>query len=286
MSSAWFTLPAAALTVVLRLLLIFLAALLLNRALRALASRIVQPAASSARSAQAREQQTRSLADLLYGTASKVVWLVALLTALALIGINPIPALLALLVLLLVAGLACAPLLRDVIGGAQVILEDQYAPGDTIRIACGAVSGDAVEGRVEQFSLRRTLLRDAAGAVITVPNGGHGVVANLSRDWSQAFVDVPVAQDVPLEAALQALEAAAAGLRQDAAWSQALLDGPRVLGVQRFERDGAFVRATVRTAPTRQEEVARELRRRIQLELERRGYSAQAAQAARPAPAG
>jgi small conductance mechanosensitive channel len=98
-------------------------------------------------------------------------------------------------------------------------------------------------------------------------------VSNLSRDWSQAFVDVGVAAETPLEKTLQALESAAAGMRSDAAWSQALVDGPRVLGVQGFDQTGATLRLQVRTAPTRQDEVCRELRRRIHLEFQRQGIA-------------
>jgi small conductance mechanosensitive channel len=70
---------------------------------------------------------------------------------------------------------------------------------------------------------------------------------------------------------MQALESAAAALRGDPAWSQALVDGPRILGVQSFDRCSSTVRLQVRTAPTRQDEVARELRRRIQVEFQKQG---------------
>jgi len=67
------------------------------------------------------------------------------------------------------------------------------------------------------------------------------------------------------------LESAAAALRGDPAWSQTLVDGPRILGVQSFDRSSSTVRLQVRTAPTRQDEVARELRRRIQVEFQKQG---------------
>jgi len=67
------------------------------------------------------------------------------------------------------------------------------------------------------------------------------------------------------------LETAAVALRGDPAWSQALVDGPRILGVQNFDRNSSTVRLQVRTAPTRQDEVARELRRRIQIEFQKQG---------------
>jgi small-conductance mechanosensitive channel len=128
-------------------------------------------------------------------------------------------------------------------------------------------------GRVEQLTLRRTVVRDGRGALVSLSNGEMRTVSNLSRDWSQAFVDIGVAAGTPLEKTLQALEGAAAGLRSDAAWSQALVDGPRVLGVQGYDHTGATLRLQVRTAPTRQDEVCRELRRRIHMEFQRQGIA-------------
>ncbi len=144
------------------------------------------------------------------------------------------------------------------------MLEDQYTVGDTIQF------GDAT-GRVEHLTLRRTVIRDARGALVTIANGEIRTVANLSRDWSQTYVDVSLAPDISLEQPLAALEAACADLRADAAWSQTLVDGPRILGVQSLDRTATQVRMQARTAPTRQDEVARELRRRIHVELHKRG---------------
>jgi small-conductance mechanosensitive channel len=141
-------------------------------------------------------------------------------------------------------------------------LEDQYGAGDTIQTA-------QASGKVEALTLRRTVLRDASGALVTVANGEIRTVGNLSRDWSQTFVDISVCADEPLEKVMQAMEAASGGMRSDASWSQAILDGPRVLGVQSYGRSGPLVRIQVRTAPLRQNEIARELRRRIQMEFQR-----------------
>jgi len=145
-------------------------------------------------------------------------------------------------------------------------VEDQFVAGDTIQ------AGDTV-GRVEQLTLRRTLVRDGRGALVSFSNGEMRTVSNLSRDWSQAFVDIGVGAAMPLEKTLQVLETAAAELRGDAAWSQALVDGPRVLGVQAYDHTGTTVRLQVRTVPTRQDEVCRELRRRVQMELQRQGIA-------------
>lgn len=264
MSSQLPYLNAATISILLHILLILLIALVANRLLRVLSKLIVRPASNQSRVEQAREQQTKTLAGVVYSAASKVVWVVAILTALDAVGINPIPALALTGLAGVAVGLGAQNLVRDLIGGFYIVLEDQYVVGDTVQIGSDT-------GRVEHLTLRRTVLRDGRGALVTISNGDIRSVANLSRDWSQAYVDVALAPETPLEKPLAALEAAAADLRGDAAWSQALVDGPRLLGVQSSDRTASVVRLQVRTLPLRQEEVTRELRRRIHLEFEKQG---------------
>ena len=248
----------------LHLIGIFVIALVLNRLLRAVTNLAIKQASAPGRSAQLREQQTRTLAEVLYGAGSKVVWAVALLTAVREFHIDITPALTLAGLASLAVGFGAQTLVRDVITGIYIVLEDQYIVGDTIQFA------DYI-GRVEHLTLRRTVIRDARGALVTIANGEIRTVSNLSRDWSQAFVDVSLAPESPIEKTMQALESAAAALRGDPAWSQTLVDGPRILGVQSFDRSSSTVRLQVRTAPTRQDEVARELRRRIQVEFQKQG---------------
>ena len=264
MSNPFATWSNFSLANVLHLIAILLIALVLNRLLRVLTKLLVRPATSQTRVALSREQQTRTVAGVLYSAGSKIVWAVAILTAMTEFGINVTPVATLAGLASLAVGFGAQNLVRDIITGFYIVLEDQYVVGDTIQV------GDAI-GRVEHVTLRRTVLRDARGALVTIANGDIRTVANLSRDWSQAFVDVSLAPDTALDKSLIALEAAAAEVRNDPAWSQALVDGPRILGVQSIDHTASIVRLQVRTAPTRQDEVARELRRRIQLEFQKQG---------------
>jgi small conductance mechanosensitive channel len=257
-----FTIPNA-----LHLAGILVLAVICIRLLRAATSKLVKPATTQTKAAQHREQQTRALAESVYGAGSKVIWIAAALTALPEFGISALPGVVIAGAAILGFSIGARDTIRDAIAGLEIVMEDQFVTGDTIQAA------DTV-GRVEQLTLRRTVVRDARGALVSLSNGELRTVSNLSRDWSQAFVDIGVATGMPLEKTLQALESAAAGLRSDAAWSQALVDGPRVLGVQGYDQTGATLRLQVRTAPTRQDEVCRELRRRIQMEFQRQGIAA------------
>jgi moderate conductance mechanosensitive channel len=249
---------------VIHLVVILAAALILNHLLRLVTKLIVKPASTQTRAAQAREQQTRTLAGVINSAGSKVVWAVALLTAAQEFGINVTPVAALAGLASLAVGFGAQNLVRDIISGFYIILEDQYVVGDSIQV------GETI-GRVEHVTLRRTVVRDSRGALVTLSNGDIRTVGNLSRDWSQTFVDVSVSPQIAQEKALQALEAAIAEFRGDPAWSQVLVDGPRILGLQSYDQSASTIRLQVRTAPSRQDDVARELRRRIQLEFQRQG---------------
>jgi small-conductance mechanosensitive channel len=266
MANPMFQWTAFAVTRGVRLLVIFLLALLLNRILRQLTRRLVTVSTeeTTGRPARMHEQHARTLAGVLYSSGTIVIVIVAALMALPEFGFNITPVAAAAGLASLALGFGAQHLVRDFINGFLIVFEDQYVVGDTVRI------GDVV-GRVEHLTLRRTVVRDAQGSVVSIANGEIAKVANLSRDWGQLFLDTTVASDQSLEGALSALEAVASEFRADPAWSAMLVDGPRVLGVESLVPAGITLRIQARTAPTRQDDVARELRRRIQMQLGQRG---------------
>jgi small-conductance mechanosensitive channel len=245
----------------LRIAGILVLALVANRLLRSLTNHLVEHASAPTRIALLREQQTRTMAGVLYSTGTAILITLALLMVLSELGLNLVPVLAAAGLASVALGLGAQHLVRDLINGFFIVFEDQFVVGDTVRL------GDAI-GRVEQFTLRRTVLRDAQGALLSIPNGEIRQVANLSRDWAQQFVDVLVPTEVEVDRALGLLEAVAADLRTDQDWVAALLDGPRVLGIESFGPAGVTLRLQVRTVAGRQHDVARELRRRIKARFE------------------
>ncbi|MFY9688466.1 MAG: mechanosensitive ion channel family protein [Candidatus Acidiferrales bacterium] len=245
----------------LRILVIALLAVILARILKAVTTRLVQISKGPTRVAQLREQQTRTMAGLLYSVGVSVIVAVAILTALPEFGFNVTPVAAAAAVASLAFGFGAQTLVKDLINGFFIVFEDQYVVGDLIQL-----NGET--GRVEYLTLRRTVLRNAGGAMVTIPNSLVGQVANLNRDWSQAFIDVTVPSDEKVGRALTTLEKVANDFRNDASWSPALMDGPRVLGVESMSLDGTVLRLQVRTVLNRKDDVSRELRRRIKLAFE------------------
>ena len=245
----------------LRLLVVVILAVVLVRLLRAGTSRLVQIAKTSARHSQMREEQTRTMADLLHSVGGTIIIVIAALMAMRILGFDIAPALATAGVLSVALAFGAQSLLKDLINGVFIVFEEQYSIGDTLQ-----VNGET--GRVEHITLRRTVLRNLTGAIVSIPNSLIGQVSNLSRDWSQTFVDVTVPADEMVGRALSTLDKVAGEFRNDATWSPALVDGPRVLGLESITLDGTVIRMQVRTVLNRKDDVARELRRRIKLAFE------------------
>lgn len=245
----------------LRLVVIAIIAVLLIRVLRVVTLRLVQAAKTPTRAGQLREQQTRTMADLLHSIGGTTIIVVAVLMVMRILGFDIAPALATAGVLSVALAFGAQSLLKDLINGIFIVFEDQYSLGDMLQ-----VNGET--GRVEHLTLRRTVLRNTAGAIVSIPNSLIGQVSNLSRDWSQTFVDITVPAEELVSTAISILDRVATEFRNDATWSPALVDGPRVLGVEALNLDGTVIRLQVRTVLNRKDDAARELRRRIKLAFE------------------
>lgn len=244
-----------------RLIAIVLLALLLIRLLRVGTRRLIEMAKSQSRLAKVREDQTRTMAGVVYSVGVGIILIVALLAALPELGFNITPVAAAAGLASLAVGFGGQHLVKDLINGFFIIFEDQYVVGDWIK-----VNGET--GRVEHMTLRRTVMRTDRGAIVSIPCGIIGQVSNLSRDWGQTYVDVTVSADEASAPAIAVLERVCEDLRNDRGWSAALVDGPRVLGIDSITMDGTTVRIQLRSPALRQDEVARELRRRLKLAFE------------------
>lgn len=269
----WLTLPILGLKLnnqapqvfkIVRVAVIVISVFLLNRLIRAYTAHMVTVARTDTRAAQAREEQTRTIAGVLYTVVTTVLIVGAVLMILPEFGFHETPVAAAAGLLSLALGFGGQYLVRDVINGFFIIFEDQYSVGDTIKL-------NSETGRVEHITLRRTVLRNAQGALVTIPNGNVAQVANLSRDWSQHFLDVTIPSDGLVEDALSVLRKCSEELREDPSWAPLLVDGPTVLGVESLALTGTTLRVQFKSAPNRNDEVARELRRRILLDMDRAG---------------
>ncbi|HMF91304.1 MAG TPA: mechanosensitive ion channel family protein [Candidatus Angelobacter sp.] len=156
----------------------------------------------------------------------------------------------------LAIGFGAQTLVKDMINGFFILVENQFQVGDVIRTS-------GVAGTVEQITMRRTLLRDADGALHVVPNGSIQIVSNLSRDWSQVTLHVSVDYNENSDRVIELLKSIAKGSYSDSALSGDLVAEPQVLGIERVRGLEVDYLMLAKVRPGRQHDVGRELRRRI-----------------------
>lgn len=156
---------------------------------------------------------------------------------------------------------ASQSLIKDIINGFLVLVEDQYGVGDVITVG-------QMSGFVETMNLRITQLRATDGQLITIPNSQINIVQNLSKEWSQVDLMIPVGLTADIDQALQLVEQEANAMRQDEIWGPLILEPPLLLGVDDLSHAGATIRIWIKTQPLKQWNVAREYRRRLKIAFE------------------
>ncbi len=161
-------------------------------------------------------------------------------------------------------GLGAQNLVKDVISGFFIILENQYRIGDVIQVA-------GVSGLVESVNLRKTVLRDLEGRVHFIPNGEIKVVSNLSMEWSRAVIDIGISYREDIDQVIDLLTQIGKELEAEEPYKNAILEPAQILGVERFGESEVVIRMIVKTVPLKQWDVGRELRRRIKTRFDEKG---------------
>ena len=168
---------------------------------------------------------------------------IAGLMVLGQLGLDIGPAVAGLGVVGIAVGFGAQSLVRDYLNGALILIENQFARGDVVRLA-------GVAGTVEDFTLRRTTLRDLDGVVHTVPNGEIHVASNLTRVWSRINQDVTVAYGTDIDKAIEVVDNVGREMAGDPVWKRRVLEAPRVERVQALGEYGITLKilGTVRAA--------------------------------------
>jgi small conductance mechanosensitive channel len=184
------------------------------------------------------------------------------IVALSLLGVRVAPLLAGAGIIGLGISFASQSLIKDMINGFLILLEDQYGVGDVISVG-------NVSGLVENMNLRITQLRSADGSLITVPNSSIAIVQNLSKEWSRVDLTIDVAYEADIDRAMTVIQQVATEMSRDRQWRDLILDPPTVLGIDKMDNAGIMVRVWIKTQPLKQWEVSREFRRRLKLALDK-----------------
>jgi small conductance mechanosensitive channel len=212
------------------------------------------------------QRRASTLGGILTRLVTVTVWSLAALMLLRELSIDVLPILTTAGIAGLAIGFGAQNLVRDVISGFFMILEDQVRVGDMARI-------NGVTGVIEQVNLRTMVLRDGEGAVHVFPNGTVTALANLSKQFSNAIVDLRVSYGENLDTVFDAIREAGKSMQEDHEWAPLLLSPIDVVGVESIADGFAMVRAKFKTQPLNQGMVANELRRRLLSMLTSRGIS-------------
>jgi small conductance mechanosensitive channel len=214
-----------------------------------------------------RVQQVRTVASVVTSITVVVIFFVAALQVLSILGFNLGPMLASAGIAGLAIGFGAQTLVHDFINGFFILLENQYDIGDTVRIA-------GVKGAVESMNLRHTVLRDDDGTVHFVPNSAIQIVSNTTRDWSQLALRVTVAYSEPSEKVVKLLREVGEEVRRDPALAEDIVGAIDVPGIERVGNGEAEYLMLVKTRPNKHFGVSRELRRRIKECFEKNGVQA------------
>jgi len=211
-----------------------------------------------------REQRARALGSILRSAVSVIVFGIAALTILGILGFNLAPLLASTAVLGVALGFGAQNLVRDYLAGLLKLVEDHYGVGDTI-------NAGVATGTVEAMTLLTTRLRDVNGVVWHIRNGIIDSVGNESQGWSRAVIDYPVPYGEDLARIRTLMEQAADSLYRERGWKELILERPEVWGAQELSGKEVTMRLVAKTTPMRQWEVARELRARVKAALDEAG---------------
>jgi small conductance mechanosensitive channel len=210
------------------------------------------------------QRRATTLGGILTSLVTAVVGFVAILMMLRELSIDVVPILTGAGIAGLAIGFGAQNLVRDIISGFFLILEDQVRIGDLARI-------NGVAGIVEQINLRTIVLRDGDGAVQVFPNGTITALANLSKQFAYAVVDVRVAYDENIDRVIGTAREVGTSLEKDQNWKPLLLAPLEIIGIESLADGAATLRVKCKTLPLNQGRVANELRRRLMVTFVGRG---------------
>jgi small-conductance mechanosensitive channel len=250
----------------LRVVVIIVLAWILNKLACRSIEKIVRKVISSHRylSAEAERKREDTLIRIFNWTSSIAILLIAAMMVLQELGVPIGPLLAGAGIVGIAIGFGGQYVIRDLISGFFIILENQYRIGDV-------VSFDGTDGLVEDISLRMTTLRNQDGTVHHVPHGEIKKVSNLSKDFSRINLNVGVSYEADLEKVISVINQTGKELAEDPQWKKHIITPPQFLRVQDFGDSALIVKILGETQPLMQWDLTGELRKRLKIAFDKAG---------------
>jgi small conductance mechanosensitive channel len=210
------------------------------------------------------KKRSDTLSRVLVGTIQVFIFFIAIFMILSELQIDIAPILAGAGVVGIAIGFGAQSLVKDLVAGLFIIIENHYRVGDVVKIA-------DVAGIVEGINLRRTVLRDLDGIVHVVPNGEIRVASNFTKDWSRVNLNISVAYGENLDHVISVINRVGQELTEDPEWAPIILKAPQVLRVDNLGESGVEIKILGDTKPIRQWDVMGELRRRLKNAFDEEG---------------
>ncbi len=209
-------------------------------------------------------KRAQTLSRLLTETFAALIALIATFMVLSELGIDIGPLLAGAGIVGIAVGFGAQHLIRDLINGVFILMEDQFNVGDVVKVA-------GIAGIVEHINLRRTILRDLDGIVHSIPNGEVTTSSNYTKEWSRVNLDVPVAYGEDLDHCFEVINRVGKELAEDEYFGSKIMEAPQVLRVNNFGDSGIDIKILGKTVPLTQWEVTGELRKRLKKAFDEEG---------------
>ena len=213
-----------------------------------------------------RSRRSQTITRIVVSTLGITITVTAILMILAEIAPNITPLLAGAGVAGIAIGFGAQSMVKDVLNGLFIILEDQYRKGDVVNIA-------GLSGVVEDVSLRRTVLRDIDGTVHAIPNGQVVTASNLTKDWSRVNLDIPLAYYEDVDRAMAIINKVGTELNEDPSYKSMIISPPKALRVDDLGDKGVIIKILGETKPLKQWDVAGEFRRRLKIAFDKEGIA-------------
>lgn len=215
-------------------------------------------------SKEAEEMREETLYRIFTGTITTVLWIVVAMMILSEFGVDIGPLIAGAGVIGLAVGFGGQYLVRDVVTGLFIILENQYRVGDSIEVS-------GLSGKVEDISLRATILRDLNGIVHHIPHGEITTVSNKSKGFSRINVDVGIGYGANIDKAIEVINRIGEEMFKDKNCCNDLVEAPYFLRVEELADSAVVLKVVGDVRPSKQFVVAGEFRKRIKEEFDKEG---------------
>ncbi len=260
----WKSLITHGLKIVLILVLSWIAMKILKRLLVQLEKRLLTESLKEGEPPSESRKRIETLVRLLKKAAQLALWIVVLLILLTELGVKVGPIIAGAGILGLAIGFGAQNLVRDIISGFFIILENQIRVNDVAII-------NGTGGLVERINFRTTVLRDLAGLVHIFPNGGITTLSNLTKEWSAYVFDIGVAYKENTDRVIEVMKEVGKEMREDPEIGPLMLEDIDIFGVDKFADSAVVIKGRIKTKPIRQWQVGREFLRRVKFAFDEHG---------------